>query len=182
MRPRFLIIDGYNLLGAMGLPPSLIVGGGEGHRDQLIDRLGQYAQTMHCQITIIFDAWRQSGSTRQLQHHAGVTVIYSGKGERADQVIQQLIRGHGKDTAVVSSDHEILQVAKGCGAFVLTSPEFLTRLKMRGNTPKSGESLNRPRMGMTGDEEAPVTPKPKKGNPRKLPKKLRQRNRIMKKF
>jgi len=177
-----LIIDGYNLLGAMGLPPGQVVGQGESHRDQLIIRLGLYAQTRQCPVTIIFDAWRQIGQVRQIQHQAGVTVMYSGQGERADQVIQQLIRTHGKETAVVSSDHEIADVALACGAFVIKSQEFLGRLKVKGGQrgqaghPKGGEQ------GNVDEGEISTKPKDKKGNPKKLPKRLRQRNRIMKRF
>ena len=36
MTPKHLIIDGYNVLGAMGLPPQLVIGQGEAHRDQLL--------------------------------------------------------------------------------------------------------------------------------------------------
>ena len=48
MTPQHLIIDGYNVLGAMGLPPQKVVGQGEVHRDQFVARLALYAQAIHC--------------------------------------------------------------------------------------------------------------------------------------
>lgn len=182
MTPQYLIIDGYNVLGAMGLPPQDIIGQGEAHRDQFIVRLGLYAQAIHCSITVVFDAWRQSGNKGQISHQAGVTVIYSSQGERADQVIQQLIRQYGQETAVVSSDLEVINVARAFGAFVIRSQEFLVRLRPGGRQKNvAGAFRGKPE---AKDDQEDVMPraKDKKGNPRKLPKKLRQRNRIMKRF
>jgi uncharacterized protein len=181
LRPKHIIIDGYNLLGAMGLPPHRIVESGEQHREEFIIRLGMYGQSHHCPITLVFDAWQQTGRVRQITHRAGVTVIYTGQGEQADQIIQGLIRTYGKEAAVVSSDLEIINVAKMFGAFSIRSQEFMGRLQPGG---LQGSSVNRSnRGGIPNDvDPEPVRSNEKKGNPRKLPKKLRQRNRIMKKF
>ncbi len=182
MTPKHLIIDGYNVLGAMGLPPKRVVAQGEWHRDQFVARLGLYSQAIHCPITVVFDAWQQPGNMRQTIHQTGVTVMYSAEGERADQIIQQLVRQHGKEAAVVSSDLEITNVARAFGAFVIRSQEFLARLQ-RGRLQQS--SVGSPKGNSeTKDEHDDMTtrPKDKKGNPRKLPKRLRQRNRIMKRF
>ena len=181
MAPKYLIIDGYNVLGSMGLPPQRVIENGEHHREEFIVRVGMYGQRLHCSITLVFDAWQQIGRSRQVIHRAGVTVIYTGQGEQADQVIQHLIRTYGKETAVVSSDLEVINVAKTYGAFCMRSQEFMRRLKLCG----SQESLES-RSGGKGSpkdvDQGPSPSKEKKGNPRKLSKKLRQRNRIMKKF
>ena len=136
MIPKHLIIDGYNVLGAMGLPPQKVVGQGEVHRDQFVARLGLYSQAVHCPVTVIFDAWRQPGNLRHTSHQTGVTVVYSAEGERADQVIQQLIHQYGNETAVVSSDLEVSNVARAFGAFVIRSQEFLIKLQ-KGSRQRS---------------------------------------------
>jgi predicted RNA-binding protein with PIN domain len=183
MTPKHLIIDGYNVLGAMGFPPHRVVDQGEHHREEFIVRIGLYGHKLHSQVTLVFDAWQQTGTGRQVIHRAGVTVIYTGQGEQADQVIQDLIRTHGKEAAVVSSDLEVIAVAKSFGAFSIRSQEFMRRLTPAGS---QGTSVSRSRGdGLQKDkdvDEGPVSSREKKGNPRKLPKKLRQRNRIMKKF
>ena len=182
MTPKHLIIDGYNVLGAMGLPPQKVVGQGEVHRDQFVTRLGVYSQAVHCPVTVIFDAWRQPSNLRHTSHQTGVTVMYSAEGERADQVIQQLIRQYGKETAVVSSDLEVINVARAFGAFVIRSQEFLTRLHKGSQQRSSVQSAKGKPVGKDDGEDVPTRAKDKKGNPRKLPKKLRERNRIMKRF
>jgi len=165
----------------MGLPPHRIAEKGEHHREEFIVRIGIYGQRLHCPITLVFDAWQQRGGVRQVTHRAGVTVIYTGQGEQADQVIQHLIRTYGKETAVVSSDLEVINVAKAFGAFSIRSQEFMGRLNPGGS---QGSRVSRSsREGPQKDvDQMPAPSKEKKGNPRKLPKKMRQRNRIMKKF
>ncbi|PJA77810.1 MAG: hypothetical protein CO149_07485 [Nitrospirae bacterium CG_4_9_14_3_um_filter_51_5] len=181
MAPKHVIIDGYNVLGAMGLPPHRVVEQGEHHREEFIVRVGLYGHKLHCLITLVFDAWQQAGRGRQVIHRAGVTVIYTAQGEQADQVIQDLIRTHGKETAVVSSDLEVIAVAKVFGAFSIRSQEFVKRLTPAGlQGPAVSRSRGEP--PQKDVDEVPVRSREKKGNPRKLPKKLRQRNRIMKKF
>jgi len=182
MTPKHLIIDGYNVLGAMGLPPQQVIGQGEAHRDQFVVRLSVYAQTIHCPITVVFDAWRQPGSRGQTSHQAGVTVMYSAQDEKADQVIQQLIRQYGKETAVVSSDLEVINVARAFGAFVIRSQEFLVRLRPGSRQNKTTRNFRGKSEAKDDSEDVVPRAKDKKGNPRKLPKKLRQRNRIMKRF
>jgi len=182
MTPKHLIIDGYNVLGAMGFPPQQVIGQGEALRDQFVARLGLYGQAIHCSVTVIFDAWRQPGGRQQTSHQAGVTVMYSSQGERADQVIQQLIRQYGNETAVVSSDLEVINVARAFGAFVIRSQEFLTRLQKGSRQRMPGRSSRGTPAEKDANEDRTTKPKDKKGNPRKLPKNLRQRNRIMKRF
>lgn len=181
MAPKHLIIDGYNVLGAMGLPPHRVIEQGEHHREEFIVRVGLYGHKLHNLITLVFDAWQQSGVSRQVIHRNGVTVIYTGQGEKADGVIQDFIRTHGKGAAVVSSDLEVIAVAKAFGAFSIRSQEFVKRLASAGlQGAAASRSPGEP--SQKDVDEGPVRSKEKKGNPRKLPKKLRQRNRIMKKF
>ncbi len=182
MASKHVIIDGYNLLGAMGLPPHRVVEKGEHLREEFIVRVGLYGQRVHCPVTLVFDAWQQGGSGRQVTHRAGVTVIYTGQGEQADHVIQHLIRTHGKETAVVSSDLEVINVAKTFGAFSIRSQDFMGRLSPGALHQESRAKRSSRDVPQKDADELPTRSKEKKGNPRKLPKKMRQRNRIMKKF
>lgn len=181
MTPKQIIIDGYNVLGAMGLPPRRILENGEQVREEFIVRVGLYGQRLNCPVTLVFDAWQQSQKDSRIIHRAGVTVIYTGQGQQADYVIQQLIRTHGKEAAVVSSDGEIIQVAKTFGAFSIPSQQFMIRLNP-GGTREAYRNRIKDGAGPKDGDQIPVPAKEKKGNPRKLPKKLRQRNRIMRKF
>ncbi len=167
-----LVIDGYNLLGRTGG----LTGPIEAARESLLQTLAAYRYRKNHLITVVFDGWQQDHPTEQHEHRSGVHIIYSKRGERADQVIQRLAREFGADCAVVSSDHEVMRSAKASGAFVLGSQEFALKL---WTSPGGGGVLHKEL-----DTEAESRPRDlkKKGNPRKLPKALRQRSRQLRRF
>ncbi|WP_447979775.1 NYN domain-containing protein [Candidatus Nitrospira bockiana] len=168
-----LIIDGYNLLGQRGqVGPDA-----EQARERLLEELARYRQQKGYAITVVFDAWRQGPGVERHEHRAGVEVIYSKRGEQADQVIRRLAAEFAADSAVVSSDREVAASAKAHGAFIIGADEF--EMRLRGGGRRIPNAL----AGKGGDEEEPVARNPeKKGNPRKLPKKLRQRAKQMRRF
>ena len=172
--PTHLIIDGYNLLSAGGR----LSGPLESARERLLRDLASYRHRKNHHITVVFDGWQQGQPSEQREHRAGVQVIYSKRGERADQVIQRLAREYGLDCAVVSSDHEIVNAARAHGAFVMSAQEFASKLRV--SSPLSG-SVPHKELD-TGEDFATRRGPEKKGNPRKLPKSQRQRNRHLKRF
>ncbi len=173
-----LIIDGYNLLGVRGQVGPAVAQDGDSAREQLLRDLMVYQQRKAHSITVVFDGWQQGAATEGSEHRAGVQVIYSRRGERADQVIQRLVEKFGRDVAVVSSDREITDFARVRGAFVIEAREFEVRLRAK---PHSTATV--PLHGRDPKEDDPPRRSPdKKGNPRKLPKALRKRNRQLRGF
>jgi uncharacterized protein len=172
-----LIIDGYNLLaagrdGRTGSPYSDMA------RESLLRDLAAYRQRKGHALTVVFDGWQQGQTMESREHRAGVQVIYSKRGERADQVIQRLAREYGSDCAVVSSDREIVNAAKAHGAFVMEAQEFSAKLQSR---TLSGSTIAYKELD-TEEDLLPRRGPEKKGNPRKLPKAQRQRSRQLKRF
>jgi uncharacterized protein len=172
--PIHLIIDGYNLLSGGGT----LSGRLESARERLLRDLATYRHRKHHLITVVFDGWQQGQPLEQQEHRAGVQVIYSKRGERADEVIQRLAREYGSDCAIVSSDHEIINAARAYGAFVMGSREFAG--KLRALSPMTGPVPNKELD--VEDNDRPRRGPGKKGNPRKLPKSQRQRDRQLKRF
>lgn len=168
-----LIIDGYNLLGRTGS----LTGDIESVRESLLHALAAYRHRKNHPITVVFDGWQRGQPSERREHRAGVQVIYSKRGERADQVIQRLAAEYGADSAVVSSDHEVARSAKVAGAFVLGAEEFAMKLW----AAPGGGALAHKELDTPDEDARPRDPK-KKGNPRKLPKALRQRTRQLKRF
>lgn len=129
-------------------------------------------------MTVVFDGWQQGYPVEHREDRAGLLVIYSRRGERADQVIQRLTREYGADCAVVSSDHEIAATARAYGAMVLTAQVFAAKLEQSRSAAGTviGKELD------PGEDQRPRRGSDKKGNPRKLPKAVRERNRQLKRF
>lgn len=170
--PVHLIVDGYNLLGASSAPKS------EMARESLLRDLAAYRHRKGHPVTVVFDGWQQGYPVEHREHRAGVQVIYSRRGETADQVIQRLAREYGADCAVVSSDHEIEATARAHGATVMSAQLFLVKLTQSGPAAGSviGKELD------SGEDERLRRGPDKKGNPRKLPKTVRERTRRLKRF
>jgi predicted RNA-binding protein with PIN domain len=170
--PMHLIVDGYNLLGVSSAPRS------ETARESLLQELAAYRYRKGHPVTVVFDGWLQGYPVEHREYRAGVQVIYSRRGEKADQVIQRLAREYGADCAVVSSDHEIAAAARATGATVMSAQLFKTKLAPSGLAagPVIGKELD------PGEDVRLRRGPDKKGNPRKLPKALRERNRQLKRF
>ncbi len=177
--PVHLIIDGYNLLGVRGRSGLPNHQEGEKLREELIKELSLYGQIKGHPLTVVFDAWRSPGAVGSREHRAGVEVVFSRSGEQADAVIKRLARQFQSDCAIVSSDHEIVNCAKDHGALVLTSQEFHVKLRaaFQGRSISKNIGLKRHKVTEKEDSDFPLRRVDKKGNPKKLPKAQRQRNR-----
>src|SRR4029079_7899092 len=121
-----VIIDGYNLL-------ALTAGSGaspysEMARDSLLRLLAGYRHRKGHALTVGFDGWQRGQPIEGREHRAGVQVIYSKRGERADQVIVRLAYEYGTECAVVTSDQEVIRAAQAQGALIIRAPEFALKL------------------------------------------------------
>ena len=180
-----VIIDGYNVLGVQGWTGMASSSqDGEQVRERLIQDLSRYRHRKGHPVTVVFDAWRERNAEHR-EHRSGVQVIYTQAGERADQVIQRMARQFGRDCVVVSSDLEIVATAKDHGAFIISAQEFQRKLQSVGNVGKPGRRVakNSASAAYGKVEDEPSLKRPdKKGNPRKLPKAQRNRNRQLRGF
>lgn len=172
-----LIVDGYNLLALLDRASGRVPLHSDMARESLIQELAAYRHRKAHAVTVVFDGWQQGFATERREHRSGIEVIYSRRGEKADQVIQRLAAEFGSDCAVVSSDREVTNYARAQGALVIEASEFSTKLRGGATTRRMAfKELD------TGDNPAPVRTSDKRGNPRKLPKAQRQRNRQLKRF
>ena len=83
-----VIIDGYNLsalAGWSGASPH-----SEAARESLLRLLSAYRHRKGHALTVVFDGWQQGQPIEGREHRSGVQVIYSKRGEKADQVIERL--------------------------------------------------------------------------------------------
>ena len=171
-----VIIDGYNLLAVTARP-----GPGphaELARELLLRQLAGYRHRKGHALTVVFDGWERGQLIEGREHRAGVEVIYSKRGERADQVIERLAQKYGAECAVVTSDHEVIRAAQAHGALIMKALEFAQKLHADSSSERPI-----PYKELAVDEDAlPRRGTGKKGNPRKLPKAVRRRSRQLKRF
>jgi predicted RNA-binding protein with PIN domain len=163
-----IVIDGYNYIGRTGR--SGIHGGADpdGPRRSLLEGLAGHKKRRGGKITVVFDAYKSFSLGRQQENFKGIDVVYSKEGETADDVIIELIRSKRAGMAVVSSDRAIIDEAKRHGVPFIT-PGRLEEM-MHGSYEEKDE--------YDGME---VRHNDKRGNPRRLPKRLRKVSRTIRK-
>lgn len=126
-----------------------------------LEKCARYKKIRSIRISVVFDAYGSFSPGRHSENYRGIEVIYSKEGETADDVIIGWIRKRPASLYVVSSDRAIIDEAKLRGVSFLTPVKFAEMLSSRAYEPDE-------------EEDYPDTSRPKKGNPRKLPKKIRK--------
>ncbi|MBA3490307.1 MAG: NYN domain-containing protein [Longispora sp.] len=118
-----LVVDGYNVTKSAFGDLSL-----EQQRNRLITGLGGIGAQSGAEVTCVFDgADRVHGLPPPPR---GVRVLFSRKGETADELIRRLVRGEpaGRPVIVVSTDHEVADGVRRHGAYPLASEVLARRL------------------------------------------------------
>jgi predicted RNA-binding protein with PIN domain len=118
-----LLVDGYNVtkrgFGEMSL---------EQQRSRLVSGLGGIAAQLGVEVTIVFDGAERVHGLPPAPR--GVRVLFSRKGETADELIRRLVRAEpaGRPVVVVSSDREVADGVRRHGAYPFGSDALLRRL------------------------------------------------------
>lgn len=118
-----LIVDGYNVTKRGFAEMSL-----EQQRKRLITGLGGIAAQTGDEVTVVFDgAERVHGLSPAPR---GVRVLFSRKGDTADELIRQLVRAEpaGRPIVVISSDREVADGVRRHGAYPMGADSLLRRL------------------------------------------------------
>jgi hypothetical protein len=123
-----LIIDGYNLIKQSSFFRQQEVEGLEAARMALLKYLEAYRKLRKCKIIVVFDGKKSFNLFQQREKVAGIFVIYSTWGEKADDVIKRMIIKNPK-LIVVSSDREIIDFANKNRVTAIKTSEFMLRLK-----------------------------------------------------
>lgn len=119
-----LVVDGYNVTkrgyGELDL---------EQQRNRLVKGLSGIAAQTGAEVTVAFDgAERMHGLPATPR---GVRVLFSRKGQTADDLIRALVRAEpdGRPVVVVSSDREVADGVRRNGAYPLPAETLLRRLR-----------------------------------------------------
>ncbi len=168
-----LIIDGYNLIRQSPYLQEIEARELEAGREALLARLAAYRQSRpQHKITVVFDGWEKGGLRESRDRRAGMTIIYSRRGEKADEVIKRLLEKERSRAVVVSSDRELQDYADRVGAAWISAPQFEVS-HLRGAAAGEPEPK--------GEEPSPQRA-PKKGPSHRAPKRQRQRQQRLKKL
>ena len=132
MKKRYLIIDGYNMIGQSSTLSTVAKENLEEAREQLLDTIANYNALIADEIVCVFDAYEQSGIEREYFYH-GVKTIFTKEKETADSFIEryvyELYNKHTTHITVVTSDMSEQHAIFGSGAYRISSREMWRELK-----------------------------------------------------
>jgi predicted RNA-binding protein with PIN domain len=174
-----IIIDGYNLIRQSDVLRLHERQGLEAGRKALVHLLAGYRRDRGHRITVVFDGWLGGPHQEERDREAGIDIIYSRRGEKADEVIKRLARQHADETLVVTSDRPVMDAAIRAGVTAVPSREFEARIRHSRNAPAQGPATP----GKDNDDDNPPPRGTKKKGPsRKSSKRDRLKQRSMEKL
>lgn len=170
-----IIIDGYNLIRqspALRSYDSQDIALG---REKLIALLVSYRTLKHHPILVVFDGWQDGAVTEHRTREKGIDVIFSKRGEKADEVIKRLVSRLSEELIVVTSDREVTNFCQNRRCEVIPSPAFEEKMEC---------AFLFSIKGVAEEDEKPLSPlsTKKKGPSKKLPKAKRKLEQRLKKL
>ncbi len=122
-----IIIDGYNYIRQTDLRRFESISLETG-RNELMKRLSAYKRAKNHKITVVFDGIAGGSHSEERDRSGGISIIYSRKGETADEVIKRIIRNSAEELLIISSDREISSAAERSGFTAVNSPTFAQKM------------------------------------------------------
>ena len=119
-----IIIDGYNLIRQSGQLRRFERLGLEEGRKHLIEKLANFKKVRGHKVTVVFDGWQNGPLAEERTREGSILVIYSKRGERADDVIRKMAAGGGKGLMVITSDRDLAFAVSRFGAIAISSQRF----------------------------------------------------------
>jgi predicted RNA-binding protein with PIN domain len=151
----YLILDGYNVIGALHRYGTAATGGLDESREILINDALKAAGWTGRQIIIVFDAHRGPESEGVEERAGGaVRLIYSAPNESADDVIERLLANLDGPATVYTADFALQRTALARGVTRATPREFAALLD---ELPATTRSPDVPRRSRIADRLSPET-------------------------
>ena len=128
-KPVMILIDGYNIIFADEYLKDLFKRDAGSARDQLLDRISNYAGYTGFEVIVVFDAYNVPLGEVREEDRNGVKVVFTAENEPADirmGIMTSMVTD--RQIYVVSSDSLVQQDAFTHGALRISSREFLSEL------------------------------------------------------
>ncbi len=151
----YLILDGYNVIGAIERYGTRVIGGLDDSRELLVNDALKAAGWTGRPIIVVFDAQRSPELERVEQRAGGaVRLIYSAPGESADDVIERLLGNLDGPATVYTADFALQRTAVARGSTRATPREFADLLD---ELPAVTRTPDVPRKVRVADHLSPET-------------------------
>jgi len=153
-RPKYLVVDGYNVIFAWDDLSRMAEGDLSMARDALLDKMAGYCAYTGCDVTVVFDGYRLPGNMGEKFDFHKVHVVYTKENETGDMYIEKCVSGMGRNTQVrvVSNDGLIQLTTIRSGVLRMTAAEFARELSsVSGEIRRMLDALHKGDMGSVGE-------------------------------
>ena len=180
MQPLTILVDGYNVSrNVRGMRPEDGVAFATARENLLAQVKSKFRGTPH-RVVLVFDGNGERETCEAIRGLARGQCVYTRRGVSADDVIKRLNReaeAMGEDVMVCTNDLEVRQNTAAHGATHASVAEMAQHLNAPDKyTAKRLRHSAFVRRQLEGDgEDAEPRTHPRKGNPRRAPKKQRGR-------
>ena len=118
MKPRYLLVDGYNIIHAWDELNTYLADGSTGMdsaKYKLLDIMSEYRVLSDTEVIVVFDAYKAKGHVTEKMDYIGVHVVYTKEAETADQYIARYTMQNSKelDITVATSDGMVQLIIRG---------------------------------------------------------------------
>lgn len=177
-----IIIDGYNMIRQSDALRRCERFSLEAGRNALIQKVSLYKKHKGHQVTIVFDGWETGSAMEERDRREGIDIVYSRRGEKADDVIKRMAEKREEETVVVTSDGNIASFVSHRGGTAVSSPEFETLIDRLTTTMPAAYGLTEPdSKDLENDEENRENQK-KKGPSKRPSRKKKAAMAVMRKL
>ena len=125
-RKSCLIVDGYNVVFAWQELATLAKEDLDAARRRLCDLLSSYASFKKCELVLVFDGYKNKGSTGERTRWSSIRLVYTPEGQTADAYIEAMAAEIGRNYQlwVVSSDGLVQLSSLGSGVLRMSAREL----------------------------------------------------------
>jgi len=143
-----IIIDGYNLIRQSAALRRYERFSLEEGRKALIRFTALYKRRKGHKMTVVFDGWEGGPAEEERDRQEGIDIVYSRRGEKADDVIKRMVQHRGEECVVVSSDRDIADFVSRRGGTAVSSQDFEALIdkvkdRMSDTQPRSDEGYDK---------------------------------------
>lgn len=134
------LVDAYNLLFRSGKKKGSL----EKERQSLIQQLNEVISQLHIHVTLVFDGAGERISLPTRGHFDAIEIIYTTKGQTADEYISDEIY-HAKKPSqrtIVTNDRELAARCRNFRAKTMSLDEFLQLLLKKKKKKKPSKTLH----------------------------------------
>ncbi len=130
IKPKYLLVDGYNIIHAWDELKMYLSDGPVGMdsaKYKLLDILSEYKVLRDTEIIVVFDAYKAKGHVTEKMDYLGIHIVYTKEAETADQYIAKFTMQNANDLdiTVATSDGMVQLIIRGERSRLMSARDLL---------------------------------------------------------